>query len=168
MRLVVVGGDAAGGSAAATAKRRDPSLDVVMFERGDWTSYSACGFPYVLGGLVEPWERLVERSPEQHAARGIDVRIRTEVTAIDTPRQRVHWREVDGGREGQDGYDRLVYATGAGERRPPIPGLELGLFVQTPEQARAIGARLDGVRHAVVVSGGYIGLRWRRACASGI
>lgn len=126
---MVVGGDAAGSSAAATAKRREPSLDVVMFERGYWTSYSACGFPYVLSGLVEPCERLVARSPQKHAARGIDVRIRTEITTIDTPRQQVHWREIDGGRAGRDGYDQLVYATGACERRPPIPGLELGRFV---------------------------------------
>ena len=84
MRVIVVGADAAGASAASTALRRDPSLEIVMFERGEWTSYSACGFPHALSGEVEPWEALVSRPPEEHRRRGIDTRILTEVTAIDT------------------------------------------------------------------------------------
>src|SRR5919112_2638582 len=99
-RLVVVGGDAAGMSAASQAKKRRPDLEVVAFERGRATSYSACGIPYWIGGAVASEADLVARTPEQHRANGIDVRIRTEVTAIDLERRRVHWRAVEDGHEG--------------------------------------------------------------------
>lgn len=65
-RLIVVGGDAAGMSAAATARRRDDDLEIVVFERGPHTSYSACGIPYFVGGLFDDAERLISRSPEEH------------------------------------------------------------------------------------------------------
>src|SRR5919199_1198342 len=78
-RLVVIGGDAAGGSAASQAKKREPDLDVVMFERGRATSYSACGIPYWIGGAIETEDQLIARTPEQHRRNGIDLRMRTEV-----------------------------------------------------------------------------------------
>src|ERR671939_254204 len=82
MRLAIIGGDAAGMSAASAAKRRSSELDVVAFERGPYTSYSACGIPYYVGGLFDDSDRLISRSPEEHRARGIAVHTRTEVTAI--------------------------------------------------------------------------------------
>src|SRR3712207_5047743 len=112
-RLVVVGGDAAGMSAASQAKKRQPDLDVVMFERGRATSYSACGIPYWIGGAVDSEEQLVARTPEQHRRAGIDVRMHTEVVGIDLEKGTVHWRDLDGGGEGDEPYDELVYATGS-------------------------------------------------------
>ncbi|HEV7883403.1 MAG TPA: FAD-dependent oxidoreductase, partial [Solirubrobacteraceae bacterium] len=82
-RLAIVGGDAAGMSAASSARRRDPQLEVVAFERGPYTSYSACGIPYFIGELVDDADRLISRSPDEHRAHGIDVRTRCEVVAID-------------------------------------------------------------------------------------
>src|SRR4051812_47037546 len=82
-RLAIVGGDSAGMSAASTAKRRDPDLDVVAFERGPYTSYSACGIPYYVGGLFDDSDRLISRSPDEHRANGIEVHTRTEVEGID-------------------------------------------------------------------------------------
>jgi NADPH-dependent 2,4-dienoyl-CoA reductase/sulfur reductase-like enzyme len=82
-RLAIVGGDAAGMSAASTARRRDRDLEIVAFERGPYTSYSACGIPYYVGGLFDDSDRLVSRSPDEHRARGIAVHARTEVTAVD-------------------------------------------------------------------------------------
>ena len=84
-RLVIIGGDAAGMSAAAQARRMTSSdeLEIVAFERGSRTSYAACGLPYLVGGLVESPEHLIARTPEQHRANGIDVRIHHEVIAID-------------------------------------------------------------------------------------
>ena len=158
MKLVVIGGDAAGASAASTVKRRHRDWDVVVFEKGAWTSYAACGFPYVLGGLIETWDELVARSAEEHRKKGLDVRIETEVTGIDLDARRVHYRDHAAGKDGSEGFDQLIYATGAGEARPPIPGLEHGHFVQTPPQARRLGEALSKAKHAVVVGGGYIGL----------
>jgi NADPH-dependent 2,4-dienoyl-CoA reductase/sulfur reductase-like enzyme len=167
-RLVVIGGDAAGGSAASQARKRRPDLDVVMFERGRATSYSACGIPYWISGAVEEEASLVARTPEQHRAAGIDVRMRTEVVGIDLDRQVVHWRELDGGGKGTEPYDDLVYATGSVPMRPPVPGIDAdGVYgVQVLDDGAALRAELDrdSVRRVVVVGGGYIGLEIAEAC----
>ncbi|HEY8740978.1 MAG TPA: FAD-dependent oxidoreductase, partial [Candidatus Dormibacteraeota bacterium] len=82
-RLVIIGGDAGGMSAAAQARRMRADLEIVAFERGDYTSYSACGLPYVVGGVVADFDQLVARTPAQFQAQGIDARVRHEVEAID-------------------------------------------------------------------------------------
>ncbi|MGY1712021.1 FAD-dependent oxidoreductase [Geodermatophilus sp. SYSU D00758] len=167
-RLVVVGGDAAGGSAASQARKRDPGLDVVMFERGRATSYSACGIPYWIGGVVDSEAQLVARTPEQHRAAGIDVRMRTEVVGVDLDRRVVHWRELDGDGQGQEPYDDLVLATGSVPMRPPVPGIDAeGVHgVQVLDDGVALREQLsrEGVRRVVVVGGGYIGLEIAEAC----
>jgi NADPH-dependent 2,4-dienoyl-CoA reductase/sulfur reductase-like enzyme len=167
-RLVVIGGDAAGGSAASQAKKREPDLDVVMFERGRATSYSACGIPYWIGGLVPSEEALIARTPDQHKAAGIDVRMRTEVVGIDLDRRTVRWRDLEGGREGSEPFDDLVYATGSVPMRPPVPGIDAqGVYgVQVLDDGVALRAELDSgrVQRVVVVGGGYIGLELAEAC----
>jgi NADPH-dependent 2,4-dienoyl-CoA reductase/sulfur reductase-like enzyme len=162
-RMVVVGGDAAGMSAASQArKRRGPGeLEIVAFERGRYTSYSACGLPYYAGDVVEDWRDLVARTPEEHAEQDIEVRIRHEVDAIDLEARRVRVRDLDGGRVVEEPWDVLVVATGSEPLRPPIDGIDLpgvyGLSVLQDgiELRRAIDA---GPKRAVVVGGGYIGL----------
>ena len=167
-RLVVVGGDAAGMSAASQAKKRRPDLEVVAFERGRATSYSACGIPYWIGGAVESEAALVARTPEQHRAAGIDVRMRTEVTAIDLDRRQVTWRDLESAAEGTEPFDDLVYATGSVPMRPPVPGIDAdGVYgVQVLDDGVALRAELDSgrVKRVVVVGGGYIGLEIAEAC----
>ncbi len=169
-RLVVIGGDAAGMSAASQArKRRGPDdLSIVAFERGRATSYSACGIPYWIGGAVETEAELVSRSPEQHRANGIDVRMRTEVVAVDLDRQVVRARDLEGGREYDEPFDALVYATGSVPMRPPVPGIDAaGVYgVQVLDDGVALRRELDSgaVRRVVVVGGGYIGLEIAEAC----
>jgi NADPH-dependent 2,4-dienoyl-CoA reductase/sulfur reductase-like enzyme len=163
-RLVVIGGDAAGMTAAATARRRVPAgqLDIVAFEKGNYTSYSACGIPYLIGGLVSDVDALIARAPAEHVRRGIDARIGHDVLVVDTDRRRVRVRAVETGVESWEAYDQLVIATGSTPRRPPLPGVDAnGIFgVQTLDDGLAVRAAADaaGVRHAVVVGGGYIGL----------
>src|SRR3954449_10444770 len=167
-RLVVIGGDAAGGSAASQAKKRQPDLEVVMFERGRATSYSACGIPYWISGAVTDESSLVARTPEQHRAAGIDVRMRTEVVGIDLDRRRVHWRGLGAGGGGPEPFDDLVYATGSVPMRPPVPGIEAaGVHgVQVLDDGAALRGELGTgrVRRVVVVGGGYIGLEIAEAC----
>jgi NADPH-dependent 2,4-dienoyl-CoA reductase/sulfur reductase-like enzyme len=162
-RMVVVGGDAAGMSAASQArKRRDADdLEIVAFERGRHTSYSACGLPYYAGDVVEDWRTLVVRTPEQFAEQGIDARTRHEVEAIDLSARRVRVRDLDAGRSSDEPWDVLVVATGSEPLRPPIPGIDLpgvqGLSVL--QDGLDLRAAIDaGPRRAVVVGGGYIGL----------
>jgi NADPH-dependent 2,4-dienoyl-CoA reductase/sulfur reductase-like enzyme len=168
-RLVVIGGDAAGMSAASQARRmKDPGeLEIVAFERGHFSSYSACGIPYWVGGEVTDREALIARSPEEHRARDIDLRMRTEVTEIDVDGSRVRARELDGGEEYWTSYDKLVIATGATPLRPALPGIELpGVHgVQTLDDGQALLDTLSRAtgRRAVVVGAGYIGVEMAEA-----
>ncbi|KOG30583.1 flavoprotein oxidoreductase [Streptomyces resistomycificus] len=168
-RLVVIGGDAAGMSAASQARRmKGPDeLEIVAFERGHFTSYSACGIPYWVGGDVTDRDRLIARSPQEHQSRDIDLRMRTEVTEIDVAGGRVRARDVDSGAESWTSYDKLVIATGARPIRPDMPGADAsGVHgVQTLDDGQALLdtlARTRG-RRAVVVGAGYIGVEMAEA-----
>lgn len=167
-RLVVVGGDAAGMSAASQARRRRSAadLEIVAFERGRHTSYSACGIPYWIGGDVSGPGALVARTAAEHRSRDIDLRLGTEVVLLDPAGGRVLSRDADG-REEWTGYDDLVIATGAVPVRPPVPGIEApGVHgVQTLDDGEAVLRGLDrtDVRRAVVLGGGYIGVEMAEA-----
>ncbi|MEU8793918.1 FAD-dependent oxidoreductase [Streptomyces sp. NPDC048643] len=168
-RLVVIGGDAAGMSAASQARRlRGPDeLEIVAFERGHFASYSACGIPYWVGGDVPDRDRLVARTPEEHRERDIDLRMRTEVTEIDVAGARVRSRELDTGTEAWTSYDKLVIATGARPVRPELPGIDApGVHgVQTLDDGQALLDTLERTegRRAVVVGAGYIGVEMAEA-----
>jgi len=161
-RLAVIGGDAGGMSAAAVAKRREPELDVVVFERGSYTSYSACGIPFHVGGEVDPLETLVARSPEKHRVNGLDVRMGAEVVAVDLAARRL---TCAGERE--EGFDELLIATGARATPPPIPGIEAAETARTLEGAGRLRSAVDAEdgrnRRAVVIGAGYIGLELAEA-----
>ena len=165
--LIVVGGDAAGMTAASTVKRTlGDEIDVIVFERGHWTSYSACGIPYWVAGQVAGPDALVARWPEEHRKRGIDVRTLTEVVALDTAAQTVRARGRDGV-EYTTHYDELMLATGAEPIRPRLPGIDAeGIYgVQDLEDGtRVIDALADSPACAVVVGSGYIGLEMAEAC----
>jgi len=168
-RLVVIGGDAAGMSAASQARRlRTPDeLEIVAFERGHFSSFSACGIPYWVGGDVATRDELIARTPEEHAARDIDLRMRTEVTEIDVAGRRVRTRAVDSGAEAWTSYDKLVIATGARPIRPDLPGIDApGVHgVQTLDDGQALLDSLAATRgrSAVVVGAGYIGVEMAEA-----
>ncbi|KJK39519.1 flavoprotein oxidoreductase [Streptomyces variegatus] len=168
-RLVVIGGDAAGMSAASQARRlKGPDeLEIVAFERGHFTSYSACGIPYWVGGDVTDRDQLIARTPEEHRARDIDVRLRTEVTELDVDGRRVRARDVDSGEESWTSYDKLVIATGARPIRPDMPGADAaGVHgVQTLDDGQALLDTLERTRgrRAVVVGAGYIGVEMAEA-----
>ena len=169
-RLVVIGGDAAGMTAAARARRRrDPDdLEIVAFERGPYTSYSACGIPYFVGGLLSDIDGLIARSPDEHRKNGIDVRTGHEVVAIDVNPRRVRVRDLAGdGRERDEPFDQLVVATGSVPSRPNVPGVDAaGIFgVQTLADGVTVRQAVDErkPRRAVVVGGGYVGLEMAEA-----
>lgn len=162
-RLVIIGGDAAGMSAASQARRMTSSgkLEIVAMERGPRTSYSACGLPYLVAGLVESPDRLIARTSEQHRANGIDLRTHHEVIAIDCMAQTVTARYLGTGQDTVERYDELLISTGASGITPPWPGIDADgiLQLRTLDDAGEMERRIDaGARRAVVVGAGYIGL----------
>lgn len=167
MRIVVIGADAVGASAASGIKRalRDKA-DVLVLERQSWTSYSACGIPYWIAADVPGPDGLVARTPEQHRANGLDLRTGMEATAIDVGGQTVTAKALDTGREEVFAYDHLIIGTGASPVRPPIPGIGLtGIYgVQTLEDGeRILDALATKPNRAVVVGAGYIGIEMAEA-----
>jgi len=160
-RLVVIGGDAAGMSAASQARRMRPAddLEIIVFEQSGYVSFSACGEPYFVGGWVEDFGDLQVRTPEQFQAKGIDARIHHQVVGIDLADRHVTVRHPGG--EERVGFDQLLYATGATAIRPPITGMDLeGVhMLRTLDDAALLRSLVTaGVERAVVVGGGYIGL----------
>jgi NADPH-dependent 2,4-dienoyl-CoA reductase/sulfur reductase-like enzyme len=161
-RVLVIGGDAAGMSAAAQAQRGQEPVTVTVVERSAQTSVAACGLPYLIGGAIEASSRLVIRSADQHRAAGIVVHTRTEATSLDLEARQVAARELDSGASLDIPFDELVIATGASALRPPIPGIDAnGVFVvHTLADGEAITQAIAqrSPLTAVVVGGGYIGL----------
>src|ERR1039458_9026255 len=159
MLLLVIGGVAAGLSAAARARRIDPSLEIVVLEKGADISYGACGLPYYLEGRVRRAEELIVHTPEYfRKERNIAVRTGARVVSISHPRREV---TLDGGERVH--YDRLVIATGARPRTKDFEGATLPPHVftlHTLEDAERLKAYLcdKQPKQAVVVGAGYIGL----------
>ena len=169
-RILIIGGDAAGMSAAGQIRKRKPGADIVVFERSGFTSYSACGIPYYVAGLVDPETRLVVRTPEEFREKqNIDVHIRHEVTAIDPDGGKVTVRDLEAGREFTDSFDKLLIAAGASPVVPPVEGADAAGIFSLGILETGIAARrfIDDHRpeHAVVVGGGYIGLEMAEAFA---
>jgi NADPH-dependent 2,4-dienoyl-CoA reductase/sulfur reductase-like enzyme len=160
-RLVVIGADAAGMTAASQARRRDRTLEVVAFEKGKYASYAACGEPYLVSGDVEDLSDLIVRTPDQFARAGIDLRLRTEVTGIDLDRRTVSTLSHTDGSKSETGFDKLVIATGARAFIPPMQGVDLpGVYtLRTLTDAAALRSiAAAGKGRLVVIGAGYIGI----------
>jgi NADPH-dependent 2,4-dienoyl-CoA reductase/sulfur reductase-like enzyme/rhodanese-related sulfurtransferase len=162
MKLLIVGGVAGGASAAARARRLSEDADIILFERGPDVSFANCGLPYYLGGEISERDKLLVVTPERLRTRfKLDVRVRTSVEAIDRAAKKVRARDLASGREYEESYDKLILAPGAAPIRPPLPGIDLpGVFtLRNLQDMDRIQAKLDqGVRQAVVVGAGFIGL----------
>jgi NADPH-dependent 2,4-dienoyl-CoA reductase/sulfur reductase-like enzyme len=167
-RLVVIGGDAGGMTAVSQVRSRRPNLEIVALERTRWTSYSACGIPFYVGGEVDDLDDLVARSPQQVRDKDrVDVRVGHEAKAIDLDARTVEVRDLDRDRTYRLGFEQLLIGTGGRPIRPPLPGIDLDMIhgVQTLDDADRLVAHADAIRcrKVVVVGGGYIGLEMAEA-----
>jgi NADPH-dependent 2,4-dienoyl-CoA reductase/sulfur reductase-like enzyme len=162
MRLVIVGGVAAGTKAASRARRVDQEAEITVYQEEPEPSISECGLPYFLSGVVEERADLVARTPEQFAEKGIEVRVRHRVEKIDPGNKKLSARNLENDEAFEDAYDRLIIATGARAVLPPIPGadldgvLRLRFLTDADEIRRYLEERSP--KRAAVVGGGYIGL----------
>lgn len=162
MKVLVVGGVAAGMSAAARLRRLDESAQIVVFERSPYVSFANCGLPYYIGGAIKDRQQLLLQTPSSlKASLDLDVRTGHEVLAIDRKAKRVEVREVATGRAYQESYDKLVLCPGAQPLRPPLPGIDHPsvMVLRNVPDTDAIKQRVDaGAKRAVVIGGGYIGI----------
>ncbi|WP_049925608.1 FAD-dependent oxidoreductase [Halopiger goleimassiliensis] len=189
--FVVIGGDAAGMSAASKAKRDDPDLEVDVFETGEWVSYGACGLPYYVKGEIQSLEALVSVTPEEfREERDIDLRTGHEVVGIDPDERTVTVERVADGTTLEQAYDHLLLATGAEAVVPSIEGTDLeGVYTlgsmsdgkelreyvararekesfQQPDRGPACRYLEDCAGRVAVVGGGYVGIEMAEALAA--
>ncbi|MGQ9597922.1 MAG: FAD-dependent oxidoreductase [Anaerolineae bacterium] len=167
-RLVVIGGVAAGMSAAAKAKRENPKLEVIVYEQGSFISYAACGMPYWLAGDIADYHELIARTPVQMAQQGVIIHLNHRALAIDPEAHRVVVRDLQTGREFTEPYDRLILATGARPTVPLLPGVELpGVFgLRSLESGLSIQRFLHDQKpqEAVILGGGYLAVEMAETC----
>ena len=163
MKILVLGGVAAGTKAAAKLMREDRSNEVLILNKGSDISYAGCGLPYYVGHVIEDRAQLIVNTPAKfEALTGAQVCTGTEAIHVDREQKTVTAVDLATGTQTVYPYDKLVIATGASPVKPPIAGVELGnvFFMRTPQDAEDLRALVDSgsVKKAVVVGAGYIGL----------
>ncbi len=163
MKVLILGGVAAGTKAAARLLREDRSCEVTVLTKGSDISYAGCGLPYYVGGVIREKSALIVNTPEKFAAlTGAKVKTLTEAVAVHPDRHVVEARDLTTGETAEYGYDKLVIATGASPFIPSAQGLDLkNVFVmRTPDDAIALRAAVEAgeIKRAVVAGGGFIGL----------
>ena len=162
-KYLIVGGVAGGATTAARLRRNDESAPIILFEKGEHISYANCGLPYYLGGTITDRDKLFVQTPESfQATLNVDVRVNSEVVAIDTAAQTITVKKLPEGTTYTETYDKLVLSPGAEPVRPPIVGIDTpGIFtLRNVADIDKIKAFVDTKkpRRAVVIGAGFIGL----------
>jgi NADPH-dependent 2,4-dienoyl-CoA reductase/sulfur reductase-like enzyme len=162
MKIIIIGGVAAGMSAASRIKRTDKSAEVVVYEKGLHLSYGACGLPYFVSNVNDDWHKMIARTKEEFEAQGITIKLQHEVVKVVPADKKVVVRDLVTGDMFIDNYDKLMIGTGASPIVPNIPGtwLKNVHVLKTIEDGISLKAAASdpSVRDVVVVGGGYIGI----------
>ena len=160
MRIVIIGGVAGGMSAATRLRRLDADAEIIVIEKSGYVSYANCGLPYYVGGVIEDESSLLLQTPASlHARFRLDVRVNTEVLAINPGKKSLAIRNLDSHETHEIDYDKLVLSPGASPVVPPIPGIERGMTLRTVEDVERIADRVSSKpKSAVVIGGGFIGV----------
>ncbi len=163
MKVLVLGGVAAGTKVAAKLMREDRGSEVIILNKGKDISYAGCGLPYYVGHVIEDRAQLIVNTPESYSAlTGVQVLCETEAVKVDPSAKKVTAVNVNTKEETVYDYDKLVIAVGASPVKPPIDGCDLEnvFYMRTPDDAIRLRQVIDGgnIKRAVVVGAGYIGL----------
>lgn len=162
MKVVVIGGVAAGMSAASKIKRIDKDTEVVVYEKGGYLSYGACGLPYYVGGFNDDHTKMIARSKEEFEKSGIKTHLHHEVLKVVPEEKKLLVRNYETGDIFIDTYDKLMVSTGAHAVKPPIEGIEKqGIYqLKTLEDGLKLKNIVQNsqIKNVVVVGGGYIGI----------
>ena len=160
MRIVVIGGVAGGMSAATRLRRLNEKAEIIVLEKSGHVSYANCGLPYYVGGVIENEKDLLLQTPASlHARFRLDIRVNTEVLAINPAKKVVAIKNLVNGQTSELDYDKLILSPGASPVVPPIPGIERGMTLRTVEDVEKIATSVGkNPASAVVIGGGFIGV----------
>lgn len=168
-RIIIIGGSAAGPKAASKARRMDENAEITIYQKASDLSMASCGYPYYVGGFFNDRSQLlcspagvVRDSKYFWNAKKIKTKVLTEVNSIDRKKKEIIFTDLQSGKTSRDKYDKLVIATGATARRPPVPGVELkgiSTLQSMPDADYLRKIKDEGViKKAVVIGGGLIGI----------
>lgn len=160
-RIIIIGGVAGGASAAARARRHSEDAEIILIERGPDVSFANCGLPYHIGGEIPDRAKLAVQTPASlHALLNLDVRTRTEATAIDPGARSVTVRQLGSGAEETLTYDHLILAPGAAPIRPPLPGIDdpRVMTLRNLQDMDRIQEAAAVAGDIVIIGAGFIGL----------
>lgn len=167
MRIVIIGAEAAGASAAAKAKRLLPDAEIIVYEKSVIVSFGACGLPYFVGDSFDDPDFMISRTVEQFTNSGITVKIKHEVLAVDAEAKTITVKNLDSGETFTQSYDRLLIATGAAAVKPPIANLNLQNVFTLKSMADGLmlkqAAHQDKIKDVVIIGAGFIGLELAEA-----
>ena len=163
VKVLIIGGVAAGTKVAAKLKREDFGADVTILTMGKDISYAGCGLPYYVGNVIRDRKQLIVNTPDSfEKLTGVRVVTETEAVKVNRQEKTVEAVSTVTGERSVYGYDKLVIATGASPIKPPLEGMDLEgvFFMRTPKDAITLRERIEAgdVKRAVVVGGGFIGL----------
>lgn len=163
MKVLIIGGVAAGTKVAAKLKREDRSCEVTMLTKSRDISYAGCGLPYYVGKVIPERSQLIVNTPDSFAGlTGVTVQTEVEVTKVNPGEKTVEAKDLKTGKYSTHAYDKLVIATGADAIRPRIEGIDLEnvFLMRSPDDAVALRGAVESgqIKRAVVVGGGFIGL----------
>ena len=160
MKIIIIGAQAAGASAAAKAKRMNPNATIRIYEKSDIVSFGACGLPYFIGDNFSDPNEMISRTPEQFQKDGIEIKTLHEVIAIDINSKKITVKDLSNGNSFDDNYDKLLLAVGA---KPIIPTfthsqLDNIFTLRDLHDGLAIKKTLTNseIKNVVVVGAGYI------------
>ncbi len=158
MKVVVLGGNAAGMSCAARLKRKMPSAEVIVFEKTEEVSYGACGLPHYIAGETETLDMMRARSPEEFREGGVVLNLNCEVVGFDADKKSVEIKNNKTGEVFCESYDKLVISTGSSPKSPPFEGADCAYTLKTLEDGDMIKNAAAKAKKAVVIGAGYIGM----------
>jgi CoA-dependent NAD(P)H sulfur oxidoreductase len=162
MKIIIIGGIAAGMSAAAKLRRMDKEASITIYEKENYISFGACGLPYYVGDYFNDYERMLVRTPKQAIDSGIDVQVKREVIQVDTDGKRVLVKSLEDESLHWDSYDQLLIATGARAVKPPIENIDLKnvYFLRSLEDGQRVRERImdSSIKTVGIIGAGFIGL----------
>ena len=161
-KIIIIGGVAAGMSAAAKARRLDKDAVITVYEKTEYVSWGACGMPYYVGGFFDNSSTMIARTAEATIKSGIDLKIKHEVLKIDANNKKVIVKDLENNKEFEDSYDTLLIATGAKSIIPKIENINIGNVSTLKEFTDALNMKEkmkdNNIKNVVVLGAGFIAI----------